>query len=72
MRARVVRPRLVIVTVLDRRSVGGISRRWQERIDTLGYSRGDILDEPYGSGLAVFDPDGIAIELFAPRSSGST
>jgi catechol 2,3-dioxygenase-like lactoylglutathione lyase family enzyme len=41
---------------------------WQERIDTLGYTRGDILDEPYGSGLAVFDPDGIAIELFAPRS----
>jgi catechol 2,3-dioxygenase-like lactoylglutathione lyase family enzyme len=42
--------------------------RWQQRIDTLGYSRGDILDERYGSGLAVFDPDGIAIELFVPRS----
>ena len=41
--------------------------RWQERIDALGYARGEILDEPYGSGLAVFDPDGIAIELFAPR-----
>ena len=41
--------------------------RWQERIDTLGYTRGEILDEPYGSGLAVFDPDGIAIEFFAPR-----
>lgn len=42
--------------------------RWRDRIDTLGYSRGEILDEPYGSGLVVFDPDGIAIELFvAPR-----
>lgn len=40
---------------------------WQEHIDTLGYTRGDILDEPYGSGLAVFDPDGIAIEFFAPQ-----
>jgi catechol 2,3-dioxygenase-like lactoylglutathione lyase family enzyme len=42
--------------------------RWQERGDALGYDRGEILDEPYGSGLAVFDPDGIAIELFVPRS----
>ena len=41
--------------------------RWQERVDALGYARGEILDEPYGSGLAVFDPDGIAIEFFAPR-----
>lgn len=41
--------------------------RWQERIDALGYVRGEILDEPYGSGLAVFDPDGIAIELFVSR-----
>jgi catechol 2,3-dioxygenase-like lactoylglutathione lyase family enzyme len=40
---------------------------WKERIDALGYVRGEILDEPYGSGLAVFDPDGIAIELFVPR-----
>jgi catechol 2,3-dioxygenase-like lactoylglutathione lyase family enzyme len=40
---------------------------WRTHVDALGYERGDILDEPYGSGLAVFDPDGIAIELFAPR-----
>ena len=38
--------------------------RWQEHIDTLGYTRGDILEEPYGSGLAVFDPT-------ASRSSSS-
>lgn len=41
--------------------------RWRDHVDALGYDRGDILDEPYGSGLAVLDPDGIAIELFVPR-----
>lgn len=40
---------------------------WRDHVDSLGYARGDILDESYGSGLAVFDPDGIAIELFVSR-----
>jgi catechol 2,3-dioxygenase-like lactoylglutathione lyase family enzyme len=39
---------------------------WGARLDALGVARGDILDEPYGSGLAFRDPDGIALEFFAP------
>jgi glyoxylase I family protein len=37
---------------------------WAERLDRLGVPHGEILTEPYGSGLAFRDPDGIALELF--------
>jgi glyoxylase I family protein len=39
---------------------------WAARLDALGIRHGDIVDAPYGSGLAFRDPDNIALELFAP------
>lgn len=39
---------------------------WASRLDDLGIAHGDILDAPYGSGLSFRDPDGIALEFFAP------
>lgn len=32
---------------------------------SLGLHTGMVLDAHYGSGLAVKDPDGIALEIFA-------
>jgi glyoxylase I family protein len=36
------------------------------RLDELGVAHGQIKDAGYGSGLSFRDPDGIALELFAP------
>jgi glyoxylase I family protein len=41
---------------------------WVKRLDDLGYAHGGIVDAHYGSGLSFRDPDGIALELFAPPS----
>lgn len=40
--------------------------RWQQRLEELGITHGGIVDAPYGSGLSFRDPDGIALEFFAP------
>lgn len=40
--------------------------KWARRLDELGVEHGDIKDASYGSGLSFRDPDGIALELFAP------
>ena len=40
--------------------------KWSRRLDELGISHGAIKDASYGSGLSFRDPDGIALELFAP------
>ena len=40
--------------------------KWARRLDELGVDHGDIKDATYGSGLSFRDPDGIALELFAP------
>lgn len=40
--------------------------RWQDRLDELGIEHGGIVDAPYGSGLSFKDPDGTALEFFAP------
>ena len=40
--------------------------KWARRLDEKGIDHGDIKDAPYGSGLSFRDPDGIALELFAP------
>jgi catechol-2,3-dioxygenase len=40
--------------------------KWVERLDALGIAHGGIVDESYGSGLSFRDPDGIALEFFAP------
>lgn len=36
------------------------------RLDDLGISHGGIKDAHYGSGVSFRDPDGIALEFFAP------
>jgi glyoxylase I family protein len=40
--------------------------KWSRKLDELGIDHGVIKDAPYGSGLAFRDPDGIALEFFAP------
>jgi len=39
---------------------------WQVRLDELDIKHGGIVDAHYGSGLSFKDPDGIALEFFAP------
>jgi catechol 2,3-dioxygenase-like lactoylglutathione lyase family enzyme len=39
---------------------------WEKRLDELGVKHGCIVDAHYGSALSFRDPDGIALELFAP------
>ena len=55
---------------LDHVSFGCANRaelqRWADRLDGLGIEHGGIVDESYGSGLSFRDPDGIALEFFAP------
>ena len=40
--------------------------KWATRLDELGIEHGTIKDAAYGSGLSFRDPDGIALEFFAP------
>jgi catechol 2,3-dioxygenase-like lactoylglutathione lyase family enzyme len=40
--------------------------KWSRRLDELGIDHGEIKDASYGSGLSFRDPDGIALEFFAP------
>ena len=42
--------------------------KWARRLDELGVAHGEIKDAAYGSGLSFRDPDGIALEFFAPPS----
>ena len=42
--------------------------RWARRLDELGVEHGEIKDRSYGSGVSFRDPDGIALEFFAPPS----
>ena len=42
--------------------------KWGSRLDELGVVHGEIVDAPDGSGLSFRDPDGIALEFFAPPS----
>jgi catechol-2,3-dioxygenase len=39
---------------------------WVDKLDELGLEHGGIVDAGYGSGLSFRDPDGIALEFFAP------
>jgi catechol-2,3-dioxygenase len=47
----------------------GELEKWVERLDSLGIAHDGIVDAHYGSGLSFRDPDGIALEFFAPPSS---
>ena len=40
--------------------------KWSSRLDELGVVHGEIVDAHYGSGLSFRDPDGNALEFFAP------
>jgi glyoxylase I family protein len=55
---------------LDHVSFGCADRgeleKWERRLDELGGDHGGIKDATYGSGLSFRDPDGIALEFFAP------
>jgi len=42
--------------------------RWALRLDELGIEHSEIKDRAYGSGVSFRDPDGIALEFFAPPS----
>jgi glyoxylase I family protein len=39
---------------------------WVGRLNELGIAHGGIKDAHYGSGVSFRDPDGIALEFFAP------
>lgn len=39
---------------------------WTKRLDELGIAHGGIVEAHYGSGVSFKDPDGIALEFFAP------
>jgi catechol 2,3-dioxygenase-like lactoylglutathione lyase family enzyme len=39
---------------------------WVTRLDGMGITHGGIKDASYGSGISFRDPDGIALEFFAP------
>jgi catechol 2,3-dioxygenase-like lactoylglutathione lyase family enzyme len=43
--------------------------KWAARLDEMGVPRGRIKDASYGSGLSFRDPDGIALEFFAPPAA---
>jgi glyoxylase I family protein len=47
-------------------SDGSALQEWATRLDELGIEHGDVVDAAYGSGLSFRDPDGIALEFFAP------
>jgi catechol-2,3-dioxygenase len=55
---------------LDHVAFGCASRdelvSWASRLDDLGVTHGGIVDAHFGSGLSFRDPDGIALEFFAP------
>jgi catechol-2,3-dioxygenase len=40
--------------------------QWAGRLDGLGIPHGGVVDAHYGSGLSFRDPDGVALEFFAP------
>jgi len=44
----------------------GELEKWTRRLDELGIEHGGIKDASYGSGVSFRDPDGIALEFFAP------
>ena len=55
---------------LDHVAFGCASRadleKWVGRLNELGIEHGGVVDASYGSGLSFRDPDGSALEFFAP------
>jgi hypothetical protein len=48
---------------------GPSSRSGATRLDELGIEHREISDEHYGSEVSFRDPDGIALEVFAPPAA---
>ena len=46
----------------------GELEKWASRLEELGIDHGGVKDAHYGSGVSFRDPDGIALEFFAPHS----
>jgi glyoxylase I family protein len=44
----------------------GELQQWADHLDSLGVTHDGIKDAGYGSGVSFRDPDGIALEFFAP------
>jgi catechol 2,3-dioxygenase-like lactoylglutathione lyase family enzyme len=42
---------------------------WRDVLSERAAAPGTITDAPYGSGFVVRDPDGLELELFAPRAA---
>ena len=40
--------------------------QWAARLDELGVVHGGVVEQHYGAGVSFRDPDGIALEFFAP------
>ena len=57
-------------TGLDHVSFACIGRselqQWADHLDKLGIAHDGIKDAHYGSGVSFRDPDGVALEFFAP------
>ena len=55
---------------LDHVGFGCASRaelqEWVDKLNGLGIEHGEIVDAHYGSGVSFRDPDGNALEFFAP------
>ena len=43
--------------------------RWKQHLEELSVEHGGIIDAHYGSALSFKDPDGIALEFFAPPAA---
>ena len=50
----------------------GELEKWALRLDELGIDHGDIKDASYGSGVSFRDPDGVALEFFAPPARATS
>ncbi len=38
--------------------------RWAEHLDRAGIAHNGVVDQPFGTGLELQDPDGIALEFY--------
>lgn len=43
-------------------------RQWKSKLEALGSSHGPIEEVAYGWAVTAHDPNGIAIEFFAPKT----
>ena len=61
-----------LTTSRSRAATAATSSNGLPDLDELGIAHGGIVDAGYGSGVSFRDPDGIALEFFAPPASTDT